>query len=496
MLVSLIISLLPVADSLSVLENSEMRRASIWNVTKEEKSVTSPLRSPFGSFTEASVSWKGRDSKDAVLLEEGLSQGEGIVDIKTLVRMDSLSAVSGEVSYHNGIRRGVCWNSSSDYFTVFPYVVADSVGGNTRFEEYAFSGAYSQRKGRFLYGLKASYRALHEYRQVDPRPRNIVSDFSVRASAGYSLLPAYSLEMGMAYRRYSQSQNMAFYNQRGANSSLFHLTGLGSHFARFAGTNSATTSTRYVGNGIEANMFLAPRGLSGWRAGLYYSLLGMVHALPNLNEAPYTRMYTREAGLSGSYLSLGGDLSWSAGAHASLEWRRGRESVLDNGFQGRYEELMQFVMYRSHSLDAGLDGRVEYKNWTLEADAAYHMFDASYAYPSRAEEYSSLVFHAKGSYRKQVKKWLFSAGIDGGRKQALGGGLSLPAEFTMPAMSSHLEEQHNRLTDSYLTMGGEFHLERSLSKSFSLSLEMRARCAFYDSGNRIIYYITSIGFIF
>lgn len=32
------------------------------------------------------------------------------------------------------------WNENADYDVIYPYVAADSVGGDMKFENYAFSG--------------------------------------------------------------------------------------------------------------------------------------------------------------------------------------------------------------------------------------------------------------------------------------------------------------------------------------------------------------------
>ena len=189
MIAALLITLLaaaPVSDSLSVVERSAERLLPVAAYAAgSAHSAAAWLFSPFGTYTSASASWVRRGEEAPLLQEEGRIAGEGVIDIETLVRLNDNSAVRGSVQYRNGIKKGVMWNSSSDYDVVRPYAVVDSVGGDVRREEYSFSGGYAARSGRLHYGFNGSYRALHEYRMVDPRPRNIVSDLAFSSALGY-----------------------------------------------------------------------------------------------------------------------------------------------------------------------------------------------------------------------------------------------------------------------------------------------------------------------
>jgi hypothetical protein len=36
------------------------------------------------------------------------------------------------------------WNENADYDVIYPYVAADSIGGDMKFENYTFSGGYAK----------------------------------------------------------------------------------------------------------------------------------------------------------------------------------------------------------------------------------------------------------------------------------------------------------------------------------------------------------------
>lgn len=503
MIAALLISILataPATDTLTVVDRSAVRLSPVTSYAAgSEISAADWLFSPYDSYTSASVSWDRRGEEQPLLQEEGRLSSEGVIDIETLVRLDAESAVRGSVQYRNGVKDRVMWNSSSDYGIVRPYAVADSIGGDVRREQYSFSGGYATRKDRLHYGFEGSYRALHEYRMIDPRPRNIVSDLTVRASIGYRISDSYLLDLSASYRRYSQSQNLSFYSQKGSNSSVFHLTGLGGHFGRFEGGTSAYTTTRYAGNGYDITLNLLPDKVSGWRSSLSYSLLDIVHHLPNQNEVPYTELYTRKAEAKVSYVSDSGGIDYAADLHAGYEWRKGLESVIDNGAAGRFLELMRFAMYSSDMLCAGLRAVGERPGTSgtisLEAATDYILLNSGYKYPARSFDASGLDMGLKAAYSLRKGRSHFKATLEAGRYQALGAGITIPKEFTLEKLYSFYSDRQSRFASSSFNCGSSLRWEREFG-SFSLFALADARYVRLDIVANALYSTLTIGFNF
>lgn len=439
-----------VPDSLPAVQKSAHRARAV--KVEEAGSAALYLLGPEAAYTQAGISWNGRSDAAPLFQEEGKSQQEGQIRLNTLVRPDSLQAVRGSVRYTNGVKREVFLNSSSDFFTVYPYVVADTVGGDVKKEEYAFSGGYSARHRRFYWGIEGRYRALHEYRMVDPRPRNIVSDLQVSASAGYLILPGYALDLTLGYRRYSQAQSMSFMSERGKNSSVFHLTGLGNTFARFTGAVDSYMNTRYSGNGFSAGLAWAPVAERGWEAGVRYSLLDNTHYLPNLNQVPYTELYTHNVEARGAYLSRRGDWAWKAGLSVHGEWRQGLESILDNGSAGYLKVLGFFRQFTSRRLCADIHGVLEWmERWSLKGKIQYGSYQARYAYPASSQSFSGLNAELEASCRLQKGLWFFLPALQAGLYRPVPGwrgGASFHAQRQLtPRMSLYAQGsfQYGRL---------------------------------------------------
>lgn len=500
MMTGLLISLsllLPATDSLSAVQRSYARGEKVR--VSEGGSAAAYLFGPDAAYTAAAASWNYGSDPSPLVREEGRGLSEGRIDIGTLVRLDSLSAVRGKVRYANGVKRGVLWNSSSDYSTLYPYVMADTVGGNLRKEEYVFSGGYTARRGRFHWGAEGAYRALHEYRQADPRPRNIVSDLAVTASAGWRPVPGYVLDASLAYRRYSQTQTMSFLNERGKNTAILHLTGLGSHFARFSGATDANMNTRYTGNGISVAAAWIPLRESGWNAAASYSLLEIVHylPLPNQTEIPYTELYTREADVRVQYLSRSGEFAWKAGGFARFQWRIGQENILDNGAAGYIRELARAEMFRSGTLAAGLDGLLQWRRcWSLEARAVYTRNEENYAYPLRSLAHSGFRAALDAGYRRQRGLWHWKAALGGGLYRPFAGGLRIPEEYTDARVSAYWQEQYARICAASYDAHLLLYAERQLSARLSLYAQASGGAGFPAGFGTAFYSTLCLGINF
>lgn len=498
MMTGLLISLsllLPLTDSLSAVERSYARGEKLR--VNEGESAAAYLFGPDASYTGAAASWSYAKDPAPLVREEGKGLSEGQIHIATLVRLDSLSAVRGRVRYVNGVKRDVLWNSSSDYSTVYPYVMADTVGGDLRKEEYAFSAGYTARRGHFHWGVEGAYRALHEFRQADPRPRNIVSDLSIAASAGWRPVPGYVLDATLGYRRYSQRQTMSFLNARGKNTSILHLTGLGSHFSRFSGATDAYMDTRYAGNGITLSAAWVPLQDKGWNAAVSYRLLDLVHYLPNQNEVPYTELYTRTVNLSLHYLSRGGEVGWKAGVFARYQWRIGQESILDNGAAGYIKELARANMFNSGTLSAGVDGLLQWRQrWNLEARAAYSRNEENYAYPVRLMANSGLRAGLDAAYRRQSGPWHWKTALGGGLYRPMVGTLRIPEADTDARIAAYWQQHDARLRVASLDARLVVYAERQLSARLSLYVEASGRAVFPTGYSPAFYSTLSAGLNF
>lgn len=438
--------------------------------------VTAPLFQPWKEGTETEVLYRFRMEDRARMPQvgNGLSQGE--FQARSLYRLDTKSVVRGEVSYERGVRRNVLWNTSSDFDLLYPYVMADTVGGSLNREQYAFTGAYAREAGVWHFGLEGRYRAQHEYRQVDPRPRNVSSDLQVRLTAGRRL-GGHSLTWTGGYRRYHQMQAVSFMNPKGANTAEFHLTGLGSHFARFAGSG-AFTDVRYRGRGAETAVLFQPLSGSGLSAGVHYSVFEAVRHLPNQNEIPYTQLLVQNLAAFAAWRSDGPSFSWAARLALSYGLRQGSEAVVPAVVASGVEDLLQLTLYRNRQPSVQVDGILQWNQlagyWSLEPDARYALSDATRLAPSRQMRIPDLGGGLAGHYLRTSGRWVMEVRLRMGYTVHPGGKLLLPTED--PAF---IRMHYQSMFEVFTSDVAELDLSGRLQRSFGrMGLYLRPEVAY------------------
>lgn len=133
------------------------------------------------SLTRLSIYSTYNKKNGTYLLQEGNGGQLFGADVSSWLNLSGKTKVWGNASYITGKKRQIKWNETSDFELLYPYVMADTIGGDQQTEQYRFSGGYSGKGRLFTWGLQAAYRSKIEYRDRDPRPKNVVSDFNIEA---------------------------------------------------------------------------------------------------------------------------------------------------------------------------------------------------------------------------------------------------------------------------------------------------------------------------
>lgn len=226
---------------------------------------------------------------------------------------------------------------------LYPYLTADSLGGALKAETYSFSGSVCDSFGLLSLGVGASYRAALEYRQVDPRPRNVTGDLGVKFGAVYSVTKAQGIGLDLRAGRYRHSSQISFVNPLGG-TVIYHRTGPQSHYVRFAGSG---LSALYTGHNFGATLSLLPLGITGITAGVSADYSVITKQLVDLNRLPLSRLTTWQYSAS---------LAWTQRIRSWLlmpyvQWhydrRRGCENLFGDAAAGVYPLLASLEMYGS-----------------------------------------------------------------------------------------------------------------------------------------------------
>lgn len=366
------------------------------------------MLAPVPGSSSAGVGMTYRDGGKALIPEEGKGLILGRFDAQSFLRRGANTALRGKVSYRRGQKTDVSENLTSNYLLLRPYVLRDTLSGDLQHESYCFSGGWTHRTGKLIFDIGGKYEATHEYRTVDPRPRDISSDFKVDGSIGLDTGAA-DIILGVGYRRYSQSQNVVFMKESGANTALFHATGLGNDYVRFRSTG-VFAATRYAGQGVRTCVTLlgAQKKLA---AGVSYEYMAVTRYLSNQNDAPLTRLHinTLAANLSYRFNSTTALL-----AETSYERKDGEENVIDCAASGIYNNLLSLGMYSSDRMLARVSAVTGFRGWAFTPRLTFYHGRESYLYPAASQKYSLLYGDLSVSYRGVSGKWFYKTALDAG----------------------------------------------------------------------------------
>ena len=465
-----------------------------------EHNTASRLFARLHSMTEVEARFNWRRESSAVLEPLGNAAMTGEFNVRSHVILNDRSVAVAGADYYNGVKRNVRWNSVSDYELLAPYVMADSLGGDLRTSQYSFYGGYAMRRRRFNWGVGAGYRALHEYRQTDPRPRSVVSDFHLDLSAGL-LFDRYRLNADASLRLYRQFQEVSFMNERGANTSELHFTGLGTHFERCTGSGDYC-ATRYRGTGCDVALLLTPLHFGGFYALAGYGLFDVNRTLANQNKVPITRMLRHRGYASLAYRGGSAAFDWGVFADASAEVSDGRENVIDNGLGNIYNVLSAMPMYRSFKActDAGAVltwRRSGGRDWSLLGRVEWLHWNSSYRYPS-----ASLAFDRLGGTLEAVGRWLIHGKWVVAVELGTGGygsardGLALPDGRCETKVAAHYGSMYGRLNDAFVLADAGFRVGRSVGSRTAAYLRASCRHSFFLSGENRDAGLVAIGLCF
>ncbi len=449
------------------------------------------------SYTElwGQMDWRSEDEAFEPAVGDGLLQGA--FHVTSYLRVDSCSAAFAGADYENGQKRNVCWNSTSDYAMLYPYVTVDSIGGDLQREQYRFYGGYARNNGRFSYGIEAAYRAQHEYRQVDPRPRNITADLSADLSAGYEW-GTYFVGAAFGGRIYKQQQSVEFYDPNGANTSVLHFTGLGTFYQRYSGTTY--TSVRFRGTGYHAAITLVPANHDGWYALADYEKLTVDRKLSGLNNATLTTLTLQTLTSGVAYRHIGKRLDWAVSATGIYVLRQGKEVVMGSGSSTDHMPLASQTLYGNHGVNARMEGVVSWKRpygiWTLHPSAAFYWENEEYEYPHRNMEVSNLVAGATVDFSRLHKAWMWQAEFGGYYTANLDGTFNISFDDTDLRIYNYLGNIYSRRTDDWTSLHVRMRVQREVKWGTAVFVSAMYRKQFYGAHLQDDYLQLSAGLCF
>jgi len=336
------------------------------------------------------------DQKKLHFLREGETANEYRLSAEGLtVQKDRI--FWGEVRYRNFRKQNVQWSNVYDASALGPYIIADSIGGNVRGEEYTLSGGLAVRHRKWSFGGMVGYTAGQSYRKTDPRPKATAANLTAQLSIGYDLFPDYQIGISVEAGKYHEKTETTVLADKNKYA-FFVLKGFGLDAPKLSDYNSSF-SWRYTGQQYGAALFLLPQNGTGLLGNIRfnYRFIDSEFSSESDNRTPFTyKTYCIESELGWqqkslskrTFIKLTGDYTSGKGIERTYYYEKINEVF------GQYILLSSDKLYTSKKAEIGLSGGLErfYTNKTLWvlAHAGYNLLEEQYVTPAYEMKFTRL----------------------------------------------------------------------------------------------------------
>ena len=366
----------------------------------------------------------------------------------------SMTVVWGEASYQNGRRDNVEWNTSSDWSTIYPYVLADTIRSDRNTERYAFKGGCATRFGQWTIGEELTFRAEHEWSVSDPRMRGIVTDLNARIGISRSIMN-HILALGTTLKLYKQTNSVEFFREEGAVPE-YQMSGFGNWYERFSGTNN---KAYYKATGCGTDFAIRPTaGKGGVILTASYEYTPYRRILSSLNALPISRLYvTRwqarvgwKSTMKGLSMSQTGMALWLG---MNGEKRRGDEIIGGESIANEYVVRGYLTMYGNRFTDIHLGTMANIALGSnhilaLIIQGGHQRHSSSYAYPHSELNFGRNHFGATLQWQAKGRRWLVVADVEGRYDKNVSGSFTTTTDnsYTSP-LKDNVAAAKKRMTE-------------------------------------------------
>lgn len=309
------------------------------------------------SHNSIAISYAHDKQSEAVNPQLGDGSNVAAFDADAYIKHGS-STLWGSAFYRNGKQYNIECNETSDASLIYPYFTTDEIGGDMNLEQYYFAGGFADTRGSVAWGGTLSYLAGLYYRNVDPRPRNVTGCLDASLGVAYRTVSDYFTGVSVNFRKYKQSNDIEFVSEMGS-SIIYHATGLGSHYYRFAGTGDAAYYNGYR-YGATANFY--PASGSGLIASVGVSRFTFKKILTDLNRLPLNEVWHNELNAQLGYSMTKGNSTGSVAVCYDVYRRHGKENIFGDAATSIYPQIGYLEMYADNYYDFSLQGLYEYRD--------------------------------------------------------------------------------------------------------------------------------------
>ena len=341
------------------------------------------------------------------LLQTGTDKYSWGVNLDSYYVWSENTKLWGAASFRSYEKASMAWNSNIDLDKIYPYVMADTVGGGLKGEDYNFEGGFSRAFGKYIIGAELAVGASVAYRQLDPRPLNKSIDLNATLSIGRIFAKKHILAIAINAERYSQNSSVQFLNELGE-AKVYHLSGLGMHYVRFAGANN---TVYYSGLGGQLSIDYSQIDALGFYAHTKYRMSSLDKILPDKNDIAINGLKDNDMSVLVGYNLQTDKLSLlGVSLNYSRTDRKGEERIFGDPSGSVYPQIAASEMYGRlrQRLELNIVANFEMPNWrsTTTLNPEFIKEREHYFSPDRKRKYEIMNLSLEQNLLFKLKKGL------------------------------------------------------------------------------------------
>lgn len=447
------------------------------------------------SFSQLAVGIDMQRQSQAFVPEKGKGYTLPYLTVRTHLNLNDRTTVWGSASYTTGKQHGITWNSTADYDILQPYILADTLGGDTHRERYAINGGYARRiNQRISLGGEMMVRAEQEYRDRDPRMRGIVTDLTLRLGMACNW-NSYRMGAALEANIYKQTNSVAFYHEEGVIPE-YQMTGLGTEYSRFSGDKR---SLYYDGGGMALLLHASPSGGNGLYGDISLDEHRYHRKLAEYNSMPLTDLYHEHVGATvGWRHKTASQRQITVLGHIDYTRHTGNEHVGGTSDARYFPVIACLTMYKGHTLDSHLGMVYSRGRWNMDVQAGYLRTSEEYVYPNRQDEAS----HAYGKVKGQCfitprQGLILTLQAHAAQYFNTSERLSIPLANMAPHFIEMVQHKHHFATANYTDLAAAMRADLAWKKSrYGLFAEVGSQITLCSVGEQAVMLQASIGITF
>lgn len=360
------------------------------------------------SLSKFGVGLDYRHYDEAYMVQLGRGHTLLSVSARSYKRLSPLSAVWGSAGFATGTYRDIRWTDCVDYLKLAPYVLGDAVGGDMSSRRYDLGGGWVKSFGRWVFGIQGSYTARVDYRNRDPRVKNVVSDLNIRLGLAYAVAGNYVVGICAGFGVYNQNCDVDFYNPMN-DIDTYTLTGMGTYYARFMGNTNKNSGYDSFGCNVGLQLVSTDREGLGISVNYYYRKVEQLLRNYNNLTLGYSVTYTL-SGTMAYKVRLSEKCTALPCVNASHERRDGTENLFGSTSAGSYPLIGHRSMYHHAVTFCSLNLPVQFNSgsgiYFARIKAGSRRDHEWYVSPKRSVDVGWLESGLELGYSQVWKNWL------------------------------------------------------------------------------------------